>query len=159
MHLEGEAFVLHRGEPLTGVTFSQPVPEGDYELTLDATKLEGHDFFVGLTFPVPAAEGHLTLVLGGWGGALCGLSCIDDEDASSNETKFFEGFDTGQEYAVRLEVEGPRIRVEVDGERVIDFDSTGHELSLRTEVEPCRPLGIATFLTKARIRNLRWRSR
>ncbi len=144
------------GQPLTGVTWHEPIPSGDYELELLATRLAGDDFFVGLTFPV--GEAHLTLVLGGWGGALCGLSCLDGEDASGNETKFFRAFEKGRETHVRLEVVAGRVRCWIDDENVIDLDTTDRELSLRTEVELNAPLGIATFLTRSSYRDLRWRS-
>ena len=147
--------VLEPGDPLTGVTWQAPVPAGDYELSLVAARLQGTDFFVGLTFPVD--DGHLTLVLGGWGGALCGLSCLDGDDASVNETKFFEGFEDGRDYQVRLEVRGRRVRAWLDGRVVVDVDTTGRVIGLRTEVEPCAPLGVASFLTQARYRELRWR--
>jgi hypothetical protein len=155
VHGDGESLTLEPGDPLTGVTWQAPLPEGDYELSLIAARLQGTDFFVGLTFPVDDA--HLTLVLGGWGGALCGLSCLDGDDASSNESKFFEGFEDGRDYEVRLEVRGRRVRAWIDGRRVVDVDTTGRVIGLRTEVEACAPLGLASFLTQARYRELRWR--
>jgi len=142
---------------LTGVTWSQGLPAGGYELELEATRSYGDDFFVGLTFPV--REAYLTFVLGGWGGALCGLSCLDGEDASGNETKFFRWFERGRPYRVRVQVTGARVRCWIDDEQVVDVDTGGHVLSLRTEVEACAPLGLTTFLTRARYRDLRWRPR
>jgi hypothetical protein len=148
---------LDVGTPLTGVRWSGAPPRGDFELELVATKLQGSDFFVGLTFPV--GQGFLTLVLGGWGGALCGLSCLDGQDASGNDTKFFRAFESGRPYLIRVRVTGPRVRCWIDGERVVDVDTGGRALSLRTEVEACAPLGLATFLTRARYGGLRWRRR
>lgn len=153
--IEDGTLTLGMGSPLTGVTWSAPVPSGDYELAFTATKVFGNDFFVGLTFPVD--DSHLTLVLGGWGGALCGLSCLDGEDASTNETKFFEAFDDGRDYEVRVEVVGRVVRAWIDDQLVVDVDATEREIGLRTEVELSAPLGLATFLTKTCYRNLRWR--
>lgn len=155
VRLEGGTLILEPGDPLTGVTWSAPIPGADYELSLVASRLQGTDFFVGLTFPVGGS--HLTLVLGGWGGALSGLSCLDGDDASSNETKFFEGFENGRDYAVRLEVRGPRVRTWIDERLVVDVDTTDRAVGLRTEVEACAPLGLASFLTRASYRELRWR--
>lgn len=155
--VEEGALTLGMGSPLTGVTWSAPVPSGDYELAFTATKVFGNDFFVGLTFPVD--DSHMTLVLGGWGGALCGLSCIDGEDASGNETKFFEAFEDGRDYDVRVEVRGRVVRTWIDELLVVDVDTTGRAIGLRTEVELSAPLGLATFLTRARYRDLRWRPR
>lgn len=156
VRMEDGALELGPGHPLTGVTWSAPVPRGDYELELEAERLQGDDFFVGLTFPV--GDAHLTLVLGGWGGALCGLSCLDGRDASDNETKFFHAFERGRLYAVRVEVRDTRVRAWLDGSEVVDVDTAGRSVGLRTEVEPSAPLGLATFLTRARYRKLRWRS-
>ena len=155
--VEGNSLSLDMGSLLTGITWIAPIPTGDYELAFTATKVYGNDFFVGLTFPVD--DSHMTLVLGGWGGALCGLSCIDGEDAASNETKFFEAFEDGRDYDVRVEVRGRVVRAWIDEALVVDVDTTGRVIGLRTEVELSAPLGMATFLTKARYRDLRWRPR
>ncbi len=147
--------ILEPGEPLTGITWSSPLPPRNYEIELLAARLAGSDFFLGLTFPVE--EEFLTLILGGWGGALCGLSCLDGEDAAHNETKFFMGFEEGRDYRVRLKVDAGEVRVWIEGERVIDVETRGRELSLRPEVEASAPLGVATFQTRGRIQGLRWR--
>ena len=47
-------------------------------------ELWGSDFFAVLLFLT--SESHATLILGGWGGSLIGISSIDDFDASENET-------------------------------------------------------------------------
>ncbi|MDA1267239.1 MAG: DUF1080 domain-containing protein [Planctomycetota bacterium] len=155
--LEQGVLRLAQGEPLTGVTWDTAVPAGDYELELNATRDLGDDFFVGLTFPIDGE--HLTLILGGWGGALCGLSCLDGADASSNDTRFFEGFERGRAYEVGLVVEGECVTVSLDGRVVIDLDTDGRQRSLRTEVGGSVPLGMTSFLTQASYRKLRWRPR
>src|SRR5262245_39314214 len=43
--------ILSAGKDLTGVTWSGPaLPTTSYELTLQARRLEGRDFFAGVTF-------------------------------------------------------------------------------------------------------------
>jgi hypothetical protein len=155
VRVEDGRLVLPAGSPLTGVTWTGALPPRDYELVLTATKLSGNDFFCGLTFPV--GEAHLTLVLGGWGGALCGLSCLDGMDASSNETMTFRAFDTDRPYRVRVRVEGTRVTAWVDDEVLVSVDTAGRELSLRIEVALSRPLGVATFATAAALEDLAWR--
>lgn len=149
------AIVLEPGSPLTGFTVDAELPRTGYELEVCAARLQGHDFFCGLTFPVGAA--HLTLVLGGWGGALCGLSCLDGRDAQANETKRLRWFADGREYRIGVQVGGESVRVTIDGEELLRADLRGRRLSLRPEVELSRPLGIASYATRARVRSLRWR--
>ncbi|MFP6855451.1 MAG: hypothetical protein VB980_06670, partial [Opitutales bacterium] len=83
---ENGSLVLDMGIELTGVhwTGKDNYPKIDYEIALEGKRSKGGDFFCGLTFPY--GESNATLVLGGWGGALVGISSIDDFDASENET-------------------------------------------------------------------------
>ena len=61
------AIHMATGSYMTGITWTGPVVRMNYEITLDAMRVEGSDFFCGLTFPV--GEKPCTLVLGGWGGS------------------------------------------------------------------------------------------
>ena len=151
------AIALGIGSPLTGVTWTGAPPAGDYELEVTATRVVGGDFFCGLTFPV--GERHLTLVLGGWGGTVCGLSNLDGLDASHNVTRTLRRFDSGRHYRIGVEVARDTIAVRLDGETFLTADLRGHVLSLRPEVELSRPLGIASFATAAAVRSVRWRPR
>jgi len=108
-----------------------------------------------VTFPVHDA--HLTLVLGGWGGSLCGISSLDGEDASNNETRTLRRFEEGRDYRVLLRVRQDHLEVDLDGAPLLRAALEGRALSLRPEVELSRPLGIASFGTRARVRALRWR--
>lgn len=149
-------FMLGFGSPLTGVNWTgKQLPTVDYELELTAARVEGTDFFCGLTFPY--RDKYLTLVVGGWGGSVVGISSLDGYDASENETGSAQLFEDGRDYRIRLLVEQKRIRAWIDEKQVVDIDPTEHELSLRVEVEPSRPLGIASYETRARIRGLRVR--
>ena len=74
------------------------MPGLNYELNVVARRVEGSDFFCGLTFPYQ--DSHCTLILGGWGGALVGLSCLDGRDASENETTRLMPFEKGRWYDV-----------------------------------------------------------
>ncbi len=155
VRVENGAVRLDFGSPITGIHYEGEVPTHSYELALTATRVSGSDFFCGLTFPV--GESHCTLVLGGWGGAWCGLSCIDGKDAADNDTGHARDFETGRAYAVRLRVTPERITAWVDDETIVDQDLVNHEVSLRPEVAPSRPLGVAAFATIAEIRDLRIR--
>src|SRR5687767_13212732 len=51
--IENGDIILAAGKDLTGITWSGPaLPTTNYELTLQARRLEGRDFFAGVTFPV-----------------------------------------------------------------------------------------------------------
>jgi hypothetical protein len=151
---EGE-IRLESGVALTGITWSKDFPKIDYEITLEAMRVEGDDFFCGLTFPVEDAP--CSLIVGGWGGTTVGLSSIDGADASENETSSYHTYKTKQWYPIRLRVTKPRIEAWVGKEQVVNFERGEHTLSIRFEVEPSKPLGIASWCTTAALRNIKYR--
>lgn len=143
------------GSPLTGVTWTGPLPHGDYELELVARRVLGVDFFAALTLPV--AGDCVTLVFGGWGGSVGGLSCLDGADASRNATRRVRAFPNGTDARLSLRVVGERVAVHVDGEPWIDADLRGVRRTLRPEVELSRPLGLASYASEGAVSVLRWR--
>ena len=92
------------GDGCTGVTWKGEFPSVNYEVSLEAKKIEGNDFFCGMTFPV--GKNPCTLIVGGWGGATVGLSSIDGLDASENSTKTLMKFEKNRWYNIRLVVTG-----------------------------------------------------
>jgi len=151
--VQNGSFILGMGEGATGVTWKGDFPTMDYQVTLEANRISGHDFFCGMTFPVN--ESYLTLIVGGWGGFVVGLSCLDGLDASENETATMKTFKNDRWYAIRLSVHDNIVKVWIDDIKVIDCDTSNRELSLRSEVLLSRPFGIASWYTKAGIRNLK----
>lgn len=147
------AIYMEMGSYMTGITWAGPVERMNYEITLDAMRVQGNDFFCGLTFPV--GENPCTLILGGWGGGLCGLSNIDYYDASENETTRFQRFENGKWYHVRLRVVPNRIQAWLDDEDLVDIDITGRKIDIRAEVDLSQPLGVATWVTTGAVRNIR----
>lgn len=143
------------GVDLSGITWTDEFPQEGYELELEARRVEGNDFFCGLTFPV--GKDPCSFIVGGWGGAIVGLSSIDGADAANNKTTLVRDFKTGRWYTVKVRVTKERIECFLDGERVVDQPRAGHTISIRESVEPSRPLGAATYATTAELRNLRWR--
>jgi len=141
------------GEPISGIRWLKDFPVTNYEVNLEARRIEGSDFFCGMTFPVK--ESFLTLVLGGWGGSLVGLSCIDGYDAANNQTGNVFHFGSGWWYGIRLRVTDKKIEAWVEDENIVDFTINNSELSLRWEVESSIPFGITTYKTTGGIRNIR----
>ncbi len=148
---------LGMGSPLTGVTWSGALPPAAYDLEVTVARQLGSDFFCGLTFPV--GDSHLTLVLGGWGGSVCGLSSFDGLDAAHNDTRTTRQFTTGRDYTVRVTVTAQRVLATLDGEPLLDTDLTGRRCGLRPEMLLNRPLGLASYATVASVRTCRWRPR
>src|SRR5688572_26357792 len=52
--LEGGCMIINQGDSLSGVIYKKAaeLPLTNYEITLDAKRLQGVDFFCALTFPV-----------------------------------------------------------------------------------------------------------
>jgi len=149
--------MIDEGELLSGITFAgEPPLRMNYELTVDAMKIQGDDFFCGLTFPVDKV--CCTLVGGGWGGSLVGISSIDGIDASENSTTKFKKFEKNRWYRFRVRVTPAKIEAWIDDEQFVDVEITGRKISMRLgEIESSQPLGIATFRTKAALRDIKVR--
>jgi hypothetical protein len=138
---------------MTGITSTrEDLPRTDYELSYRAKRLSGRDFFAAATFPV--GETYLTLVNGGWGGSVTGLSSIDGADASENLTGAFHEYENDTWYAFKVRVTDASIRCWIDGEEVVSFDPEGHHLGTRLETSYSQPLGFATWETASALKDI-----
>jgi 3-keto-disaccharide hydrolase len=154
--VENGEIVLETGKPFTGVTWGGPeLPKTNYELALQARRVEGRDFFAGVTFPV--GDAYCSLILGGWGGTVIGLSSINSEDASQNQTSQSMEFELGRWYNARIRVTDAAIEVWLDDRQIIKQELKGNKVSIRMEMDPSVPLGVASWRTKAALRDLRLR--
>ncbi|MFN0067587.1 MAG: DUF1080 domain-containing protein [Limisphaerales bacterium] len=154
--VRAEDGVLALGEGyITGVTWTNALPATNrYEITLEAKRVAGNDFFCGLTFPV--AGTNATFIVGGWGGGVTGISNVDGEDASMNETTRIRRYEAGRWYALRLRVTPAKLEAWVDQEQVVDLELAGKALGLRPgPIHLSAPLGFAAFSTTAHLRNIR----
>ncbi len=150
------AMILEMGAILTGVTWTNPPPEGEYEVSLDAMKVEGSDFFCALTFP--AGGGHCSLIVGGWGGGVVGISSVDGMDASENETTKFMSFAKNRWYHIRVRVTEKKIEAWIDQDKVVDLATKDRRITVRPgEIELAQPFGLSAYQTKAAYRNIRLR--
>jgi Domain of Unknown Function (DUF1080) len=147
---------VNMGDGLSGINWTNDAPKVNYEVALDAMRVQGSDFFCGLTFPVK--DSYCSLILGGWGGAVTGLSSIDGEDASENQTTQFIKFDSGRWYRVRVRVTEKKIEAWLDEKKIVDLETAGRQISLRFgDIEQSKPLGIATYQTTAALREIKMR--
>jgi hypothetical protein len=155
VRVEQGRIVLGFADGCNGITWQGEFPTRDYEIRLQAQRVDGTDFFCGLTFPV--GDDPCSLIVGGWGGSVVGLSSLDGEDAAHNETRRVMGFSKGRWYTIRLRVAAGRITAWIDDEQVVDIATEGRKIGIRPEVEESRPLGICSWCTTAALRNIEWR--
>lgn len=147
--------IINMGDGCSGITYAKDFPKVNYEVGLEARKTAGNDFFCGLTFPVNGL--HCSLVVGGWGGPVVGLSTIDHLDASENETRTLMNFEKGEWYLINLKVSDSTIVANIDNQEVVHFNYTHRDIGIRPEVSLSKPFGISTWMTTAEIRNFWWR--
>ncbi len=155
VHLEDATIVLGRGR-MTGISWTGEFPRSNYEIRFEAARLDGNDFFAGITFPV--GDSHCSWINGGWDGTVVGLSTLEGDDASENDTSTNRDFARGRWYAFRLQVTEQRIQAWIDDALVIDTDIRGRQVGLMLgESELSVPLGFASYATKAGLRKIEYR--
>jgi hypothetical protein len=155
VEVENGNLILHVGSDLTGITLAdgKKLPTNNYELSCEAQRVDGSDFFCGMTFPVH--KSHCSLILGGWGGGVCGISCIDGADASENETTFYREFKQGQWYKVKVRVTDNELKAWIDDKEIFTVeDLQDRRIDTRIEVDLSKPLGFCTWQTSAALRKI-----
>ncbi len=155
--VENGALVMAAGEPMTGVVSTRKdLPTSDYELTYEARRLQGSDFFAAATFPV--GKSFITLVNGGWGGGVTGLSSINGADASENETTRGVEYQNKTWYRFRVRVTADVIAVAIDGKETVAVNHKDRQVGTRIETRACQPLGFATYETAGAVRTVEVRA-
>lgn len=156
VYCQAGAVVLSMGDPFTGINWTNDFPRQNYEVALDAMRVAGSDFFCGLT--VPVGTNCCSLIVGGWGGSLVGISSLDGLDASENETTKFSNFESGRWYRIRLRVTEKRIEAWIDKEKLVDVATTDKKIAVRPgDIELSQPFGVAAWQTSAALREIKFR--
>jgi hypothetical protein len=157
VRVEKGDLIMEMGQPLTGITWKagDKLPTDNYEISLQAMKKKGDDFFCGLTFPV--RDSHATFVVGGWAGSVVGLSNIDGLDASENETTQYEKLEQNKWYPVRVRVAEGKIECWLDGKQMVDVELKDKRISTRIEVDVNKPLGICCYNVDAALKDIKLR--
>ena len=153
VYVSGGSIILGMGEGCTGITWKKEFPEVNYQVILEAKRVSGNDFFCGMTFPV--GKDPCTLIIGGWGGTVVGLSSINGMDASENETTILMNFEKDHWYKICLTVKEDSIKASIDDMQVVDFMKGDKTLSIRPEVDLSRPFGITSWYTTAALKNIK----
>jgi sugar phosphate isomerase/epimerase len=147
---------LPQGGDMTGINLEAAPAKMDYEVEFQAKRVEGDDFFGALTLPV--GEKHVTFIAGGWGGSVVGISNVNGENASENETTTYRNFKKDQWYRIRVRVTKAKVEAWIDAEQVVDLETEGKNLEIRIgEIESSKPFGIATWRTSGVLKDIRWR--
>jgi hypothetical protein len=155
VRVDGGTITLGSGR-LTGITWTGDFPKTGYEIRFEAARLEGNDFFAGLTFPV--GDDFCSWINGGWDGTVVGLSSLDYDDASENDTSTARDFEKGRWYAFRLSVTTSRIQGWIDDALIIDADIRGRRVSLRPgDIDQSTPLGFSAYATTGGLRKIEYR--
>ena len=155
--VKNSQMIVEAGVDLSGVTWTKEdkLPKSNYEAVIEVQRVDGSDFFCGLTFPVK--KDPCSLIVGGWGGGVCGLSSINGADASENATTSYMAFKSGQWYKIRLRVTDTRIEAWIDDKQIVDQNIVDRKIGIRIEVELSKPFGFATYQTTAAVRKLQIR--
>src|SRR5262245_25167029 len=154
--VEDGKIVIGAGSSMTGITTTRPdLPKLDYELIYDAMRESGEDFFAAATFPV--GPSYITLVNGGWGGNVTGLSSLNGADASENQTGGFFKYQNNTWYKFRVRVTDLMIRCWIDDKEVVAVDHKDRRVGTRIETRPNQPLGFATWQTSGALRKVEMR--
>ncbi len=155
VEVEDGKIIVHSGASLSGVNWTGPaLPTHNFEIEFDAMKLDGSDFFVGFTFPYK--KDYASLILGGWGGSIVGLSSINGNDAANNEFATSRDFKKNQWYHVRLRAMPTKIQAWLNDENdpFLDIDTTDKTISTRSDIDAAKPLGLSTYQTSAAYKNI-----
>jgi len=148
---------IEEGVDLSGITTTRKdLPTTNYEVRFEAQRSKGTDFFVGYTFPV--GDSACSLVMGGWGGGVCGISSLDFMDASENDTTQYRDFVRGKWYEVRVRVTDTHIQAWLGKSTLANVERSSYKVDVRFEMEASKPMGFATYQTVGKIRNARLRT-
>ena len=152
--VENGAIRVDAGATCSGIQWTgEAPPRTNYEFTVEAMKVDGSDFFLGIVFPV--GKDTCSFVAGGWGGGVTGLSSVDHMNASENETATDQTYVKDKWYTFRLIVTPAKIEVWWDAKQVVNLELANRQISVHPAVESAAPLGLVNYQTASAFRNLR----
>jgi hypothetical protein len=150
IEVHDSAIILQRGQPLSGIVWNGLIRQMNYELSLQAKRIDGEDFFCGITFPI--GQNFASLLIGSSGGSDCRLCCIGGLEPSVSAQS--QPFENERWYSVRLRVAGTHIQAWIDETAAVDLDTTDKMLALRDDLAASKPLAIMTNNASAAVRKI-----
>lgn len=159
--------VLGKGAPFCAVKYEGKediLPRKGYEISWDAMRVDGSDFFSALTFPVLRKDEKgkdvcVSLITGGWGGWVVGLSSVSHQFASENETTRSFEFVSGRYYRFTIQVTPEVIRCIINGDQQFKLDTKDKALTMHpSEIQKSVPFGFSSYDTSGAIRNVQIRA-
>jgi hypothetical protein len=151
VYVKDSVVYLEEGKPMTGIAWQGDFPTSNFEVSVEAKRISGDDFFCGMTFPV--GDSWVTWINGGWGGSVVGLSNVDGYNASENSTSTGRSFESNRWHRFRLRVSDEKIECWIDQDQLIDLERKEHKFSVWDEQAPIKPFGVATWHTGGALRN------
>ncbi len=146
VEVQNKVITMDIGQGLTGIHWNtKNFPKDNFEFVVRARRITGEDMTCGLTFPV--GDQFASLIVGGWGGSVVGISCIDDKAADENETTSDMQLKHRQWYTIHVRVADNKLVCFVDGKKVVDISTKGRKFSLRGDCESSQPFAVFSFGT------------
>ena len=154
VHAEDGQLIFETGGMGTSIAWTRAFPRADYEVSVEARRLEGNGAFCHMAFRVGAT--HCFLVVGGMGNIVA-LDEVDKLNMHGNETTTRMDFEQERWYTIRLRVTRERVVVWLGDRKVIDLSGAADRLSLPFAWQGLMPFGVGTWQTKAAMRNIKLR--
>src|SRR5271166_2317163 len=134
--VEDGLIIMSKGVSMSGITSTRKdLPTTNYELSYEAMRLAGRDFFAAAPFPV--GKSYITLVNGGGGGGVTGLSSVDGMDASENDTT--KSFRYQDKAWYRVPVTDKMVRCLIDDKESVAVAHRDRRVSTRIETRRNQP--------------------
>ena len=154
VHAQDEQLIFEMKHMSTSIAWNRAFPRVDYEVSVEARRLEGNGAFCHIAFPVNAT--HCFLVVGGMGNIVA-LDQVDKLNMYGNETTTRMDFEQERWYTIRLRVTREHVVVWLDDRKVIDLSGAADRLSIPFAWQGLIPFGVGTWETKAAMRNIKLR--
>ncbi|MCY3021135.1 MAG: SUMF1/EgtB/PvdO family nonheme iron enzyme, partial [Planctomycetota bacterium] len=148
--VEAGNITLTEGNPAAAIQWKGQFPTTNYEIELEAMRIQRIYCFCALAFPL--GRQSATLVVGDAGGKVVGLDGVDGKDAWQNITGRRMDFEGMRWYRVRLRVTEPRVEAWVDDTLMVDLPTAGHQFGGQTP-----SITLFTYKADGAIRNIRFR--
>ena len=148
------AIVMEAGTPVAGIHrfFDKHPPKKDYEVSLEAKRIQGSDYVCSLTFPVHDSE--CTFIVGGWFGRVAGLSMVDNKNAQNNETASSIELENDRWYQIKVRVTEDTIACWIDDKQVVDQPINGHTFARHNNLLKIGELSLCAYESKVAYRKI-----